>query len=90
MPIVNLCSKPSCSRPGSALLAYDYAARVAVLEDPPEGEISPHFYALCSPCANGLQPPRGWDLVDLRGGPRLFVPSRPDVEGAAEQRAAWG
>ncbi|HZA39108.1 MAG TPA: DUF3499 family protein [Actinomycetota bacterium] len=87
---MSLCSKPSCARPGSAILAYDYAARIAVLEDPLEGEVSPHNYALCGPCANQLRPPRGWELVDLRTAPRLFVPQRPDQEGAAERRAAWG
>jgi hypothetical protein len=89
VPIVNLCAKPSCVRPGAAVLAYDYAARMAVLEDPSDGEISPHSYALCGPCANHLQPPRGWELVDLRDAPRLFVPPRPDVQ-TAERRAAWG
>jgi hypothetical protein len=87
VPIVKLCSKPSCARPGAAMLAYDYAARLAVLEDPAQGAISPHLYPLCGPCAEQLRPPRGWDLVDLRSIPRLFVPS-PELEKPAERRAA--
>jgi len=75
VPIVNLCSKPSCARPGAAVLAYDYAARVAVIEDPPEGEISPHVYALCRGCAEQLRPPRGWELIDSRSAQRLLQPT---------------
>ena len=89
VPIVTLCSKPYCARPGSAVLAYDYAARLAVLEDPPAGELSPHLYALCTPCAEHLRPPLGWDLADLRFRPRLFVQPSP-VETPGERRAAWG
>jgi Protein of unknown function (DUF3499) len=70
------------------MLAYDYAARLAVLEDPPQGEISPHLYPLCGPCAEQLRAPRGWDLVDLRSSPRLFVPRLPEGERPAERRAA--
>jgi hypothetical protein len=53
-------------------LAYDYAGRRALLEDPPEGEMSPHLYALCITCAEGLRPPLGWTLEDLRSRPPLF------------------
>jgi hypothetical protein len=69
---VNLCSKPRCTRPGSVALAYDYSDRRAILEDHPEGELSPHLYPLCITCAEGLRPPRGWTLEDQRSTPRLF------------------
>lgn len=55
------------------MLAYDYAAGVARLEDPPEGIVSPHLYVLCLRCAESLRPPRGWVLDDRRTAPRLFV-----------------
>ena len=73
LPGVNLCSKPRCARPGSVALAYDYAGRRAILHDPPEGEMSPHLYALCLVCAENLRPPRGWILDDERLDPQLFA-----------------
>jgi hypothetical protein len=70
---VNLCSKPGCARAGAAVLAYDYEARAARLQDPVPGELSPHVYVLCSGCAARLRPPRGWELEDARSTPPLFV-----------------
>jgi hypothetical protein len=73
---VRLCSKPGCHHPASALLGYDYAGRLATLEDPAEGldaDVSPHLYALCWACADGLVTPRGWLLEDRRSEPRLFM-----------------
>jgi Protein of unknown function (DUF3499) len=71
---VNICSKPGCTRTGVALLAYDYAARLALLQDPPDsGQVSPHVYVLCGPCAERLRPPQGWVLEDARSEPPLFV-----------------
>lgn len=67
------CSKPGCANPGAALLGYDYADRRAVLDDPPDGEISPHVYVLCTKCAEKLTPPRGWVLDDNRAEPPLFL-----------------
>lgn len=67
------CSKPGCANPGAALLGYDYADRRAVLDDPPDGEISPHAYVLCTKCAEKLTPPRGWVLDDNRAEPPLFL-----------------
>ena len=71
---MSTCSKPGCTRPGGALLSYDYQARLATLTDPPEvGEVSPHLYVLCTVCAEKLNPPRGWLLDDMRSEPPLFV-----------------
>lgn len=67
------CSKPSCHRPATVVLAYDYAGRIAVLEDAGEGSLSPHVYALCTSCSERLQPPKGWELYDRRARPRLFL-----------------
>jgi Protein of unknown function (DUF3499) len=47
------------------------------------GEMSPHLYALCSSCADRLVPPRGWELVDIRGE-RAAV----DVSALAERRSS--
>ena len=70
---MNPCSKPGCANPGAAILGYDYADRRAVLDDPPEGEVSPHAYVLCTRCAEKLTPPRGWVLDDNRASPPLFL-----------------
>ncbi len=70
---MNLCSKPRCTRTGSVALAYDYPNRKAILHDHPEGELTPHLYALCISCAERLNPPRGWTLEDERKEPALFV-----------------
>ena len=71
------CSKPGCANPGTALLGYDYASKQAYVDDPPPGEPSPHVYVLCTPCAERLNPPRGWDLIDRRAEPPLFLDERP-------------
>lgn len=49
------------------MLAYDYSESIAVLEERPLGELSPHLYLLCDRCADKLQPPLGWTLLDRRG-----------------------
>jgi hypothetical protein len=92
---VNTCSKPGCTRTGIALLGYDYAARLALLQDPPEtGQVSPHLYVLCGPCAERLRPPQGWVLDDARSEPPLFVAAQPSssdpisfAEGSHEEEA---
>ena len=76
---MNLCSKPSCPRPGAVVLAYDYAERRALLDDPATGELSPHVYILCTRCAEKLRPPSGWELEDRRSEPPLFL-DRPSAE----------
>ena len=69
------CSKPGCARAGTAVLAYDYSERLAVLDDP--AEPSPHVYLLCSDCAAKLRPPMGWTLRDRRSSPPLFLDGDP-------------
>jgi len=59
------------------VLAYDYDGRRAVLHDPIRGEMSPHLYALCAPCAEHLRAPRGWVLEDLRTRPPMWL-ERPE------------
>ena len=51
------------------MLAYDYSAGSARLDDLPEIPISPHLYVLCDRCATSLRAPRGWVLDDRRGRP---------------------
>ena len=48
------------------MLAYDYRAGSARLDDLPEIPISPHLYVLCERCATSLRAPRGWVLDDRR------------------------
>jgi hypothetical protein len=80
---VNRCSKPRCARPGGAVLAFDYASRRAIVQDPVSGELSPHLYSICNACAERLTPPRGWTLEDRRCETVLFLdepaPDRPPV-----------
>ena len=70
---MSTCAKPGCAGSPTSVLSYDYAERSAVLEDPGPEPISPHVYALCSPCAERLQPPVGWSLKDERSEPPLFL-----------------
>lgn len=79
---MNLCTKPSCARPGAVVLSYDYATKKAILDDPDHGELSPHVYVLCNRCAEKLRPPNGWELQDLRSEPPLFLdPATPVAVG---------
>lgn len=65
------------------MLAYDYAARKAILEDAPRGQLSPHVYVLCIRCAERLRPPKGWELEDMREEPALFLEKVSDLVPAA-------
>lgn len=101
---MNLCSKPSCTRPGAVVLAYDYAERKALLDDPATGQLSPHVYILCTKCAEKLRPPKGWELEDRRSTPPLFVdpvdveiltmapiePEQEDVAGPSRRQLFFG
>lgn len=67
------CMKPSCSHPAAVVLAYSYGDRLVLLEDVPAQGLPPQTYALCPECADGLRPPRGWELRDERERPRLYA-----------------
>ena len=54
------------------MLAYDYGARKVLLHDLDPGQLSPHVYGICDPCAERLTPPRGWYVEDLRTGPSIY------------------
>ena len=60
------------------MLAYDYSASSARLDDLPEVPISPHLYVLCERCAGSLRTPRGWILEDRRAIP--VVATAPPAE----------
>jgi hypothetical protein len=85
---MDLCSKPSCARPGAAILSFDYGERLALLDDPPAGRPSPHVYVMCGRCAERLRPPIGWSLQDRRSEPPLFVGSVPAEDARAEAALA--
>ena len=68
------------------MLAYDYAARRAILEDAPQGQLSPHVYVLCIKCAERLRPPKGWELDDLREEPALFLDKAADLVRTPSQQ----
>lgn len=58
------CSRPTCRRPPTATLTYDYAAGVATIEA--LGTPHPMHYDLCELHTERLSVPMGWDLVDRR------------------------
>lgn len=64
------------------MLAYDYSESIAVLEERPLGELSPHLYLLCDRCADKFQPPLGWTLLDRRGLTEHVPRSDPSQNGA--------
>ena len=84
---MNLCSKPGCGHTGAVILTYEYSRGQIVLDDPAQGEISPHAYAMCMGCAEKLKPPRGWTIDDRRESPPLFL---DEVAAARVAREAQG
>lgn len=71
------CSRPGCAAPAGATFSYEYASSTVWLEDlTPEAH--PSTYDLCAAHADRLAPPRGWQLADHRGGPRVrHQPGQP-------------
>ena len=67
------------------MLAYDYRAGSARLDDLPEVPISPHLYVLCDRCATSLRAPRGWILDDRRTPASSVSASRRAPVAAAQQ-----
>lgn len=65
-----VCARPGCGDAATATFVYDHADRTTWL-DPLTGDRHPMSYDLCPGHADGLSVPRGWQLVDRRGGPRL-------------------
>ena len=65
------------------MLAYDYKAGSARLDDLPEIPISPHLYVLCDRCATSLRAPRGWILDDRRGPAPMASAPAPVIDAAA-------
>ena len=62
------CSRPTCKRDAVCTLTYVYRDSTAVL-GPLATSVEPHCYDLCSPHADRLTAPRGWDIVRLPLGP---------------------
>jgi hypothetical protein len=74
------------------VLAYDYRAGSARLDDLPEIPISPHLYVLCERCATSLRAPRGWILDDRRTetSPAVSSATVPEDAGEAGPGASAG
>lgn len=70
------------------MLAYDYRAGSARLDDLPQIPISPHLYVLCDRCATSLRAPRGWILDDRRSPPAPVLRSAPSVEESVDATEA--
>jgi hypothetical protein len=73
------CSRPACKRDAVCTLTYVYRDSTAVL-GPLATYVEPHCYDLCSPHADRLTAPRGWDIVRL--------PLAPSQEAAADDLEA--
>ena len=73
------CSRPACKRDAVCTLTYVYRDSTAVL-GPLAAYVEPHCYDLCSPHADRLTAPRGWDIVRL--------PLAPSQEAAADDLEA--
>ncbi len=58
------CSRPACQRQPVATLTYDYASRVATIDD--LAPAHPMQYDLCAAHTDRLSVPNGWELVDRR------------------------
>ncbi|THJ67878.1 DUF3499 domain-containing protein [Arthrobacter echini] len=58
------CSRSTCQRRAVATLTYVYADSTAVV-GPLATYAEPHTYDLCSPHAEGLTVPRGWEILRL-------------------------
>jgi hypothetical protein len=59
-----ICSRPTCQRPPTATLTYDYGAGVARISR--LGVPHPMQYDLCDLHTERLSVPVGWTLVDDR------------------------
>lgn len=59
------CSRPGCTEAAVASLSYQYADRVAWLDDLGRDR-DPHAYDLCERHAGRLSVPGGWRLDDRR------------------------
>ncbi len=60
-----LCCRPTCSLLASAVLSYDYSARLIWVDNlPAEEQFS--TYELCEKHAKVTRPPQGWTLADRR------------------------
>lgn len=66
-----------------ATLTYVYADSTAVL-GPLATYAEPHCYDLCSPHAERLTAPRGWDVLRLAPDPDAVRPSSDDLEALAD------
>ena len=60
----DLCARPGCGDPASALLTYDYGSRTAWIDDP--GAIEGSVWPLCAHHADQLKVPVGWERDDRR------------------------
>ncbi|CAN5490692.1 hypothetical protein BH20ACT2_BH20ACT2_17760 [soil metagenome] len=59
------CARPGCNGTATATLSYDYAGRVAELDFLAD-ERHPMSHDLCTPHADALSLPRGWERRDRR------------------------
>lgn len=58
------CTKNGCERPAAATLTYSYADSTVVV-GPISVYAEPHSYDLCATHADGVNPPRGWEVMRL-------------------------
>ena len=77
-----LCARPGCSEPAVATLVFQYARRIAWIEDLREPE--PATMDLCQLHADRQGAPRGWTGEDRRGKTLSLALTPPTEIGAAD------
>lgn len=77
------CSRTACDRKAVATLTYVYSDSTAVL-GPLATYAEPHCYDLCSPHAERLTAPRGWEVVRLAPQGPPSPPSHDDLLALAD------
>jgi hypothetical protein len=65
MPAMRACAKAGCQEEAAATVSLMYGPREVVVGDL-TGEHDPNLLDLCRPHADGLSPPMGWQITDLR------------------------
>ncbi|NND04318.1 MAG: DUF3499 family protein [Acidimicrobiia bacterium] len=73
-----------CAQTAEAWMSFDYDARLIEIHNLPDAWDGYGGYAMCTPHANRLRPPVGWNLTDARDMaltlfPLAGLPSKPDT-----------
>ncbi|MDQ6785035.1 MAG: DUF3499 domain-containing protein [Actinomycetota bacterium] len=83
MSRATVCARPGCQEEATAWLTYDYGGQRVWLDGEAGAEAGDQW-GLCSAHAGRLSSPRGWVLIDRRGGraSSRYVPADPFTSSA--------